>query len=88
VDVLGLISASIELYLELTYETASGKAVGRATLTIEISIFFLSFSVSISCEKKFAGANGDPTFADQMGLPAGAPAGTPRPWDLYCRAFA
>ena len=88
VDVLGLISASIELYLELTYETATGKAVGRATLTIEISIFFLSFSVSISCEKKFAGANGDPTFIDQMGLPAGAPPGTVRPWDLYCRAFA
>ena len=85
---LGLISASIELYLELTYETATGKAVGRATLTIEISIFFLSFSVSISCEKKFAGANGDPTFVDQMGLPAGAPPGTVRPWDLYCRAFA
>jgi hypothetical protein len=88
VDVLGLISASIELYLELSYETATGKAVGRATLTIEISIFFLSFSVSISCEKKFAGANGDPTFVDQMGLPAGAPPGAVRPWDLYCRAFA
>ena len=67
---------------------ATAKAVGRATLTIEISIFFLSFSVSISCEKKFAGANGDPTFVDQMGLPAGAPPGTVRPWDLYCRAFA
>ena len=88
VDVLGLISASIELYLELTYETATGKAVGRATLTIEIEIFFLSFSVEISCEKKFAGANGDPTFVDQMGLPAGAPPGAVRPWDLYCRAFA
>ena len=88
VDVLGLISASIELYLELTYETATGKAVGRATLTIEIEIFFLSFSVEISCEKKFAGANGDPTFVDQMGLPPGAPPGAVRPWDLYCRAFA
>jgi hypothetical protein len=88
VDVLGLISASIELYLELTYETATGKAVGRATLTIEISIFFLSFSVSISCEKKFAGANGDPSFVDQMGLPPGAPPAQVRPWDLYCRAFA
>jgi len=84
VDVLGLISASIELYLELTYETSTGKAVGRATLTIEIEIFFLSFSVEVSCEKKFAGANGDPTFAEVMG----APPGEPRPWETYCLAFA
>lgn len=84
VDVLGLISASIELYLELTYETSTGKAVGRATLTIEVEVLFLSFSVEISCEKKFAGANGDPTFAEVMG----APPGDPRPWDAYCLAFA
>jgi hypothetical protein len=58
--------------------------VGRATLTIEIEVFFLSFSVEISCEKKFAGANGDPTFAEVMG----APPGEPRPWDTYCLAFA
>jgi hypothetical protein len=84
VDVLGLISASIELYLELTYETSTGKAVGRATLTIEVEVLFLSFSVQISCEKKFAGSNGDPTFAEVMG----APPGQPRPWDAYCLAFA
>jgi hypothetical protein len=88
VSVLGLISASIELYLELTYETATKKAVGRATLTIEVSILFLSFSVQISCERKFAGANNDPTFVDMMDVPPLAPAGTPRPWDSYCRAFA
>ncbi|MGH9139076.1 MAG: hypothetical protein ACRD0G_18860 [Acidimicrobiales bacterium] len=88
VDVLGLISASIELYLELTYETATKKAVGRATLTIEVEVLFLSFSVEISCEKKFAGGNADPTFAQQMGLPPGAPPGTVRPWDEYCLAFA
>ena len=39
-DVLGLISASIELYLSLTYEFSSGKCVGRATLTVEIDILF------------------------------------------------
>ena len=60
VDVLGLVSACIELYLDLTYETSSGKAVGHATLTIEISIAFFSTSVSISCEKKFAGGTRTP----------------------------
>src|SRR5207247_4218399 len=36
VDVLGLISASIELSLSLEWELASGKVGGRATLTIQI----------------------------------------------------
>ena len=88
VDVLGLISASIELYLELTYETATGKAVGRATITIEVEVFFFSFSVSVSAEKKFAGSAGDPSFEDVMGLHALAPAGAERPWNTYCHAFA
>ena len=84
VDVLGLISACIELYLELTYEFSSGKATGRATLTIEVEVLFLSFSVEISCEKKFKGSNNDPDFVQIMG----APPGDPRPWDEYCFAFA
>ncbi len=88
VDVLGLISACIELYLQLTYETKSKKAVGRATITVEISIAFFSTSVSISCEKKFAGSSGDPSFVAVMGMPTGAPAGAIRPWDVYVRAFA
>lgn len=88
VDVLGLISASIELYMELTYETATGKAVGRAKITVEVEVLFFSASVSISAEKKFAGANGDPTFSEVMGLAPGAPPGTVRPWDTYCGAFA
>ena len=50
-------AASIELNLSMTYEFATGKLVGRATLTIEIDILFFSMSVEISCEKKFAGSN-------------------------------
>lgn len=87
VDVLGLISASIELYLALTYETSTTSAVGRATLTIEVEVMFFSTSVDINCEKKFAGADDDPTFEQQMG-PRLVPAGTVRPWDEYCKAFA
>ncbi|MGW2223624.1 hypothetical protein ACWCSD_52265, partial [Nonomuraea sp. NPDC001684] len=54
VDVLGLVSASIELYLELGYE--GGDAVGRARITITIEIGFFEESVEISCEKRFGGA--------------------------------
>ena len=67
VDVLGLISASIELYLELEYEFSSGKCTGRAELTIEVSVLIFSGSVTIKCEKKFAGSNGDPSLRDMMG---------------------
>jgi hypothetical protein len=88
VDVLGLISASIEVYLEFTYETATGKAVGRATISVEVEGAFFSFSVSISCEKKFAGSQGDPSFAQVMGPAVGAPPGAARPWDTYCHAFS
>jgi hypothetical protein len=87
VDVLGLITACIEIYLELTYETASGKAVGRASISVEVSVCMLSFSVSIEVEKKFAGSAGDPTFAQVMGRHPTLPA-SPRPWDEYCDAFA
>ncbi|MDO9362035.1 MAG: hypothetical protein Q7T60_03845 [Sphingopyxis sp.] len=67
VDVLGLITASIELYLELRYEFSSGKCVGKAQLTIEISVFIFSGSVTITCERKFAGSNGDPTLRQMLG---------------------
>jgi hypothetical protein len=89
VDVLGIISVSIELYLELKYEFSSGKCVGKATLTIEVEVLFFSASVEISCERKFAGSNGDPTFKELM-----APYADPvtleetKPWETYCQAYA
>jgi hypothetical protein len=97
VSVLGLISASLELYLELRYEFESGKCVGKAQLTIEIEIFMFSMSVTITCERKFAGANGDPTFRDIMGFNAALPINeelalidnnTDYAWRKYVEAFA
>lgn len=89
VSVLGLISASIELYMELRYEFETGKCIGRAQLTIEVEVFLFSLSVTIECERKFAGSNGDPTFAQLMGPPNGNPLDDPLyPWREYCEAFA
>jgi len=89
VSVLGLISASIELYLSLTYEFSSGKCVGRAQLTIEVSVLFFSVSVTITCERKFAGSSSDPTFAQLM-APYLDPVSANKvdPWVQYCEAFA
>ncbi len=86
VDVLGLISASITLELSLSYEFSSGKCVGRATLTIEVEVLFFSASVEIACERKFAGAKGDPSF-EQLMAPYVENGVEVRPWDEYCTAF-
>lgn len=97
VDVLGLITASIELYLELTYEFTTGKCIGRAELTIEISVFVFSGSVTIECERKFAGSNGDPTLRQMLGFAPELPladelaqidASTEYAWRDHFEAFA
>lgn len=84
VDVLGLISAAIELYLSLTYEFDTGKMAGQATITVEVKVLVFSGSVKIHAERKFAGANGDPSFLQVMG----AESGTSPAWSEYCTAFA
>jgi hypothetical protein len=97
VEVLCIVSASLELYLELRYEFESGKCVGKAKLTIEISVFIFSGSVTITCERKFSGSNGDPSFRQLMGLQPALPLAdelalidntTDYAWRDYVEAFA
>jgi hypothetical protein len=90
VDVLGLISASIELYMDLTYIFEEGKCIGHASLTIEVHVLFFSASVEISTERKFAGSSGDPSFAALMGPDGGGvpTTDTHYAWRDYCEAFA
>ncbi|MHB1191493.1 MAG: hypothetical protein ACYC6F_00480 [Longimicrobiales bacterium] len=97
VDVLGLISASIELYLELNYQFESGKCVGTAKLTIEVKVFVFSGKVTLTCERKFAGSNGDPTLRQMLGFQPEVPLpdelaligdDTDYAWREYCEAFA
>jgi len=85
VNVLGIISASIELYLELVYEFGTGKLVGRARLTIEVEVFCFSVSVSFEVERRFAGSAGDPTFRELLGADLSVAS---ERWSTYCLAFA
>ncbi len=55
-DVLGLISASLEFYLELGYDGATNEAYGTATLTVEVDVLLFSGSVELSVEKRFGGS--------------------------------
>lgn len=65
-SVLGIVTVSVEFYLELTYEKHAGGSVvrGRGTLTVSVKIAFFSKSVSLELERSFPGAPGDPSFVD------------------------
>jgi hypothetical protein len=78
VDVLGLISASILLYLALTYQSSPEMVWGEATITIEIEILFFSASVDVHCRKEFTTPL-PPHFEDLM---------TADEWVQYQLAFA
>ena len=84
VDVLSLVSAAIELYMALLYHFDSGKLVGEAKITVNVSVIGISKEVHIYAQRTFKGANADPSFRDVM-LEAD---GSSPAWDQYCLAFA
>jgi len=78
-EILGIITISVEFYMSLTYDIPNDKVWGQAKLTVKVEILFFSASVELSVERKFKGSNGDPLFADLMDKPH---------WDEYCLAYA
>lgn len=79
-SVLGLIKVSVEFNLSFTYDSATDKAYGRATLTVEVEVLFFSASVELTVERAFGGENGDPKFVEMYT--------TPETWEAYALAFA
>lgn len=77
--ILGLITASIELYMALTYLIDKEKAYGEATLKMKIEILFFSASVTLHTQRTFKGSGKDPNF--QMAIKENE-------WLEYCAAFA
>jgi hypothetical protein len=82
VDVMGLISASITLTLQLGFTKGNGRALvfGEASLIIEIEVLVFSGEVEIRVRREFANPDADPTVRDL--LPSA------EPWAEYCAAFA
>ncbi len=77
-DVLGIISISAEFYLSLTYEQATNRVWGQASLTVKIKVLFFSAKVTLKVERSF-GHSPAPLFADIM---------DESHWLDYCEAFA
>ncbi|GAA1531901.1 hypothetical protein GCM10009827_057070 [Dactylosporangium maewongense] len=81
-EVLGLISISLEFYLAFTYHQKAGNGSevwGQASLTVCVKIAFISKSVTLSVERRFAGSGGDPSFAQSV---------SPSAWAGYLQSFA
>ncbi len=88
-SVLGIISISLEFYLAFTYRSkdgGGGEVWGQASLKVAVKVAFFSVSVTLTVEKRFAGAAGDPTFEEIM--PRNPETGEPADWHTYCTAFA
>lgn len=78
IEVLGIITVSLEFLMSLDHYSGPSRLYGVATLTVEIEILFFSISVDLTVEREFGGG-GDPGFADTM---------TEGDWGNYCEAFA
>jgi len=77
-EVLGIISISMEFYLGLTYESDGNKVWGEARVTVEVHVLMFSTGVTVTCRREFA----DPPFSIQQMLP------TKQTWIDYAEAFA
>lgn len=74
----------ITLELSLTYDTGTGKLVGRASLVVEVEVAFFSASVEITVERKLAGSKGDPALIDIWPPDEGGQ----DMWNTYYSSFA
>ena len=92
VEVLGLVSVSVELVVTLRYESVGNRLVGRATLVLEIDLTLYSDSVELdSGEWVLIGSDdGIAPPAPAAPAPVSAPADDPglRAWRAYQEAFA
>lgn len=78
-DILGLISLSLEFYLGLTYDSGSKKVWGEASMEVEVEVLFFSASVTLTVRRELSSTASDPTFEDTQ---------NEADWANYCAAFA
>jgi hypothetical protein len=81
-SVLGLISISVEFYLAFTYrhkDSGGDEVWGQASVKVCVEVVCFSKTVTLTVERRFAGAAGDPTLEDLVDSDD---------WEAYCLAFA
>ncbi len=65
-EILGIITISLEFYMGLTYQSVGNQVWGRASLTVEIEILFFSVGVTLTVERQFAGSSGGAAIDGMM----------------------
>ncbi len=78
-SVLGLITASVEFYMALTYNFSTDKCWGEASLKVKVEVLFFSKTVTLTTRREFKGSGADPTFRMTT---------SEQEWLDYCAAFA
>ena len=86
-DVLSLITVSVDLSVSMTYDAGQNMIVAQAEIKVEVSVAFFSKSVDIPFRKEFHACNNDPTLRELM--PPDPATGLPSQyWQEYCTAYA
>ena len=79
-EVLKIITLSVEFYLSLSYDGEN--AIGRAAVTVTIRVLAFSKSVTLEVTRRISTKESSPlfrTFSDSV---------SPEQWVEYCDAFA
>jgi hypothetical protein len=99
-DIIELVSMTIEFYLAFSYVEEGGakKVVGEATLTVTVEVLVFSGDVTMTVHREFAGGGGAAaqamsfSFNNAAALASGAPTFadqiSPADWETWCKAFA
>lgn len=62
-EVLGIITISMEFYMGINYQPSPKRLWGEASVTVEVEVAFFSKSVSLTMQREFA-SSPPPSFED------------------------
>ncbi|HEY2514026.1 MAG TPA: hypothetical protein VGI39_24335, partial [Polyangiaceae bacterium] len=84
-DVMGIVSVSIDVTLLMSYDFTSRTLVAEGKITIDVSLLVFSVHKDIDFRRTFSACNNDPTLRELM--PPGVD-NVSQYWTDYCNAYA
>jgi hypothetical protein len=84
-DVMGIVSVSIDVRLTMTYDITTKTMVAEGEISIDVSVLFFSLHRSVHVRKEFHACNNDPTLRQLM--PPNE-LNVSESWTEYCNAYA
>ncbi len=84
-DVLGIVTVSVDLNVSMTYDVTTKVMVAAGTIKIDVSLLLFSVHVDVPFRKEFHACNNDPTLRQLMPPNAN---NISQYWIDYCDAYA